>query len=114
MPTESFQRRRQRPVTLLEDLGWREPFKSAFAARAMNGEVAGRVVEEQRGAYVVQTEAGPWLARISGRLRHAAVRRVDFPAVGDWVTIKIRPAEKKATLQAILPRTTLVSRKAAG
>ncbi len=98
----------------LQDLGWGEPFKSAFEARSADGELPGRVVEEQRGAYVVQTEAGEWLARISGRMRHTAARRIDFPAVGDWVTLKIRPAEKTATLLAILPRTSILSRKATG
>jgi len=100
--------------TSLEDLGWGEPFKSAFAARGVNGELPGRVVEEQRGTYGVRTEAGEWLVTISGRMRHAAVRRVDFPTVGDWVAIKVRPEEKKATLQAILPRKSKLSRKAPG
>src|SRR4051812_2705157 len=98
----------------LEDLGWGEPFKSAFEARAVEGEVPGRVVEEQRGAYVVQTEAGEWLASISGKLRHSAKRRIDFPAVGDWVTLILRPAEKKATLRTVLPRSSTLSRKASG
>ncbi len=102
------------PSISLEDLGWGEPFKSAFEARAVEGELPARVMEEQRGAYVVRSEAGEWLTGISGRLRHAAVRRTDFPTVGDWVAIKIRPAEKKATLQAILPRKSKLSRKTSG
>ncbi len=44
----------------------------------------------------------------------SAKRRIDFPAVGDWVAVKVRPAEKKATLQAILPRKSKLSRKASG
>src|SRR5258706_6367657 len=98
----------------LEDLGWGEPFKSAFEARAIPHELPARVVEERRGAYVVQSEAGEWPASISGRLRHAAARRIDFPTVGDWVAIKTRPKEVKATLQAILPRKSKLSRKASG
>jgi ribosome biogenesis GTPase / thiamine phosphate phosphatase len=98
----------------LEDLGWGEPFKSAFEARAGGGELPARVVEEQRGAYVVRSETGEWLAGISGRMRHSAFRRVDFPAVGDWVAIQARPGERKATVRAILPRKSKLSRKAAG
>jgi len=98
----------------LEDLGWGEPFKSHFEARAIKGETPARVIEEQRGAYVVHTGDGEWVASISGRMRHSAVRRIDFPAVGDWVAVKIRPEEKKATLQAILPRKSKLSRKASG
>ncbi len=98
----------------LEDLGWAEPFKSAFEARAVKGELPARVVEELRGAYVVQSATAEWVASISGRMRHSAKRRIDFQAVGDWVAIKVRPEEKKATLQAILPRKSKLSRKASG
>jgi len=98
----------------LEDLGWGEPFKSAFEKRAVDGELPARVVEEQRGAYVVRSASGEWLATISGRMRHTALRRVDFPTVGDWVSVNVRPGEKKATLQAILPRRSKLSRKASG
>src|SRR5258708_1147555 len=47
-------------------------------------------------------------------MRHSAKRRIDFPAVGDWVSIKVRPAEQKATLQTILPRKSKLSRKSSG
>ncbi len=98
----------------LDDLGWGEPFKSIFLKEAAQDEFPGRVVEEQRGAYKVQTEAGELLARITGSLRHAATQRKDFPAVGDWVILKILPEEASATLLSILPRTSLLARKASG
>ena len=98
----------------LQALGWTPFFQAAFDARAKAGEIPGRVIEEQRGAYAVQTADGEWLAGISGRMRHHATRREDFPAVGDWVSIKTNPREKTATLQATLPRKNKLSRKTSG
>ena len=98
----------------LEDLGWNAAFQAAFDARGLAGEIPARVIEEQRGAYFVQTAEGELLATISGRMRHHATRRENFPAVGDWAAIKALPAQKTATLQGLLPRHSKLSRKASG
>lgn len=94
--------------------GWGDPFKAAFEARGGSDEIPARVVEELRGSYVVQTEAGELTAAISGKLRHGVQERQDFPAVGDWVVVKARPLEKTATILAILPRRSKLSRKGSG
>src|SRR5258708_5339651 len=58
---------------------------------------------------------GESLARVSGRLRHEASGRVDFPAVGDWVVLDAAGAGGgDARIKAVLPRTTHFSRRAAG
>jgi len=104
----------QTPRTSLEDLGWADPFKAAFEARGIPGEIPARVVEEQRGSYIVYCEHGDLTANISGRLRHHARRREDFPAVGDWAAVTARPGEGSATLEAVLPRRSKLSRKTSG
>ena len=48
-------------------------------------------------------------------MRHEAQGRRDLPAVGDWVAVKpATAAGGRATIQAILPRKSVFSRKAAG
>ena len=48
-------------------------------------------------------------------MRHEAQGRRDLPAVGDWVAVKPATAVGgRATIQAILPRKSVFSRKAAG
>ena len=37
-----------------------------------------------------------------------------FPAVGDWVAVEKMPGEERGIIHAILPRTSLFSRKVAG
>ncbi|MBD0379099.1 ribosome small subunit-dependent GTPase A [Paenibacillus sp. WST5] len=64
--------------------------------------------------YRVQTESGEALAEVSGKMRHNALRREDYPAVGDWVVITVREDEQRATIHAVLPRKSKFSRKVAG
>src|SRR5262245_17453264 len=100
----------------LEDLGWTPHFAAAFEAfRASRGDARdrsdmepARVSLEHTHIYRVLTAGGERLARVSGRLRHAAAGRADFPAVGDWVVLDT------SRIRAVLPRVSRFSRRAAG
>jgi ribosome biogenesis GTPase len=99
----------------LPELGWTGALAEAFAPHAAEGLVPARVAVAYGATFRVLTEAGDELADVSGRLRHEARGRRDLPAVGDWVAVKpTAMAGGRATIQAILPRTSLFSRKAAG
>ena len=98
----------------LRDLGWTDAFAESFAALNVDGVVPGRVALEHTHIYRVLTESAEWLARVSGRLRHEADVRTDFPAVGDWVAIEPQPHSGDARIRAILPRFSRFSRRAAG
>ena len=98
----------------LEDLGWTPRFAEAFAPHAADGLEPGRVSLEHTHIYRVLTPAGERLARVSGRLRHGAAGRADFPAVGDWVALEPAPAGHDMRIRAVLPRATHFSRRAAG
>ncbi|WP_040287312.1 ribosome small subunit-dependent GTPase A [Sporosarcina koreensis] len=76
--------------------------------------VAGRVTLEHKHMYRVVTEEGEWLSVCSGALLHRAYDRQDYPAVGDWVTVERMPGEERGIIHAILPRTSVFSRKTAG
>src|SRR5438270_12495869 len=47
-------------------------------------------------------------------MRFDAGARSNFPAVGDWVGITLLPDKTHATIQALLPRQTKLSRTVAG
>lgn len=93
--------------------GWNETFAAAFAEHAGEGRIPGRVVLEHTHIYRVGTAEGELLARVSGRLRHRAASRPDFPAVGDWVVVE-PVAASDARIHAVLPRFSRFSRRAAG
>jgi ribosome biogenesis GTPase / thiamine phosphate phosphatase len=98
----------------LAALGWNARLADAFAPFAAEGLVPARVALEHTHIYRVFTDAGEWLARVSGRLRHRAATRTDFPAVGDWVAIEPPAPGADARIRAVLPRTSRFSRRAAG
>lgn len=98
----------------LAALGWTPRLADAFAPHAAEGLLPARVALEHTHIYRVFTESGEWLARVSGRLRHRATARVDFPAVGDWVAIEPPAEGADARIRAVLPRSSRFSRRAAG
>lgn len=73
-----------------------------------------RVALEHKNSYRVLTDAHDYLAEITGKMRHNALSREDYPVVGDWVIIEPLPNEEKAVIHHILPRFSKFSRKAAG
>jgi ribosome biogenesis GTPase len=104
------------PWTLmdLDELGWTAALAEAFVPHAGEGLVPGRVSLEHTHIYRVLTAEGEWLARVSGRLRHHAAARREFPAVGDWVALEPPATSGDATIRAVLPRRSRFSRRAAG
>jgi ribosome biogenesis GTPase len=98
----------------LKDLGWNLFFESHFEPFNQAGLTPARVVEELKGFYRVRSAQAEYLAETAGKLLYQAVRREDFPAVGDWVTITARPEEGRARIEHVLPRRTKLTRKVAG
>ncbi|HEU4935007.1 MAG TPA: ribosome small subunit-dependent GTPase A [Vicinamibacterales bacterium] len=101
-------------MTALFRLGWTPALADAFAPFAAEGFAPGRVALEHTHIYRVITEAGESLARVSGRLRHRAATRADFPAVGDWVAVQPPEHSGDSRIVAVLPRRSRFSRRAAG
>lgn len=98
----------------LAALGWTSALADAFAEYAAEELIPGRVALEHTHIYRVLTERGELLARVSGRLRHRASGRADFPAVGDWVAMQLPEHSGDSRIEAILPRRSRFSRRAAG
>ena len=98
----------------LSDIGWDSFFEKAFEGFRDHGFVPARVAREDKDAYLVFSEHGELTGRVSGRIRHEAQSRSEFPAVGDWVAIEPRPEQGEATIHAVLPRKSRFSRRAPG
>ena len=98
----------------LNQLGWSDRYAHSFKPYCEQGFAVGRVAVEHRNSYLLYTEQGEQLAEVSGKFRHQTTGIQDFPAVGDWVVIQSRATDDRATIHAILPRTSKFSRKVAG
>lgn len=99
---------------MLEALGWSPQRQEAFAAYASEGLLPGRVIGEHRTHFQVATDVGELSATITARHRKEVAQRSDLPGVGDFVAVRLSADDGKATIEAVLPRTTAMVRKAAG
>lgn len=94
--------------------GWNNDWSVLFERHAEAGCLPGRISVEHRGLYHYHGPHGEGVAIISGKLRHLAVGRADFPAVGDWVALRPSTNAGPAVIEAILKRTNKLSRRSAG
>ena len=94
----------------LHALGWTEFFQNNFTPFAEMGLAPARVSLEHREAYVTLSEAGEQRAEVSGRFRHNAAAKSDFPAVGDWVAVEPATDDGVALIQGVLPRRSKFAR----
>ena len=95
------------------EFGWTEARAAPFGPWAEEGLVPGRVVRQARDLAVVVTDEGEVQAEVSGRFRRTVVDAGGFPAVGDWVAVRL-VGEGRAVVEAVLPRHGVFARKAAG
>jgi ribosome biogenesis GTPase len=98
----------------LHTFGWNSTLSSQFEPYAALGYTPARIVLQTRSGYSLWTEQRDMTADVSGKFRHAAQQPVDFPTVGDWVAVSCYADSAMGTIQAVLPRRSQFSRKAAG
>jgi ribosome biogenesis GTPase len=94
----------------LEDLGYGDFFE---CNRGGDDLTVARITAEYKEAYRVKNTDGEYLAKITGKQMFNALSRQDYPAVGDWVAITDL-GEERAVIHQILPRKTIIKRKASG
>lgn len=99
---------------LKKDLGWDAYFEAMWADAKMDECVAARVVSQQRGLWRVAGEFEECWAEPSGKFRKESEEGGDWPAVGDWVSVEMRPEKQSALIQRVLPRRSRFVRKVAG
>jgi ribosome biogenesis GTPase / thiamine phosphate phosphatase len=97
----------------LEDLGFLKYTEKLKGNISLNDFVIGRVIAEHKERYLVRTDKGEFDSEITGNLRFSAKDREDFPAVGDWVAL-ITYDSGTAIIHRILPRTSVIKRRAVG
>ena len=99
--------------TILQNLGYDSQLDTFLQSHDLADFEIGRVIRESKQKYIIKTQLGNFNGQISGKLRHEAKSRADYPAVGDWVAIK-QMEEREAIIHEILPRKTIIERQAIG
>src|SRR3954451_24463818 len=90
----------------LEDLGWDAFFQEAFQPYENDNLIPARVAARHHGPCELLTELGRLGGVPAGRLGED-----EQPAVGDWVAVRPLDGERKAVIEAVLPRRTEFTRK---
>jgi len=92
----------------LQDLGWDAFFADAFRPYEDDNLIPARVAARHHGPCELLTELGRLGGVPAGRLGDD-----ELPAVGDWVAARPLDGERKAVIEAVLPRRSAFMRKEA-
>ena len=92
----------------LEDLGWDAFFADAFEPYELDNLIPARVSARHHGPCELLSERGRLGGIPSGNLSDE-----ELPAVGDWVAVRPVEGERKAVIEAVLPRRSAFKRKEA-
>lgn len=96
----------------LEDLGFNRWFQDQWTSRRTEETVPARVTAVDRDHWTVCDADGEVLADIAGRLRYTADDSLSYPCVGDWVLVQLANQRQLAIIHDLLPRKSLLRRKA--
>ena len=97
----------------LESLGADTSVQEQFEPHAARGLVLARVAAATRERFRLITAQGEFPSEISGALRHKSAGGANMAVTGDWAAARIVNTDQ-AIIEAVLPRKTLFSRRAAG
>lgn len=94
----------------LTSYGWDDFFESQISGLLEKNLLIGRVVNEEKQLYRIQTgeENSIW-AKVAGKTHYKALSRADYPAVGDWVL-----CDPDGVIRFLLVRKNSLQRKKVG
>jgi ribosome biogenesis GTPase len=98
----------------LEKLGYDEWFESKNRENIKDGFSTARIVEVNRNNYKVSNGRHEMVAELSGKFLFNVENNIDYPTVGDWVSIQCFDNHSLAIIHHILPRRSLLKRKDPG
>ncbi len=94
----------------LEELGYDDYFEINRSHLGLTEYPVARVIAEYKEAYRIKNADGEYLAKITGKQLFKAIKRENYPAVGDWVAIT-KLDKERAVIREILPRKTVLKKK---
>ncbi|MFC1911570.1 ribosome small subunit-dependent GTPase A [Chloroflexota bacterium] len=95
-------------------LGFNEWFVQRLKESGKTDYHVARVTSVNKGGYLVRNEDGEVLSELAGEFMFSAESSLQYPAVGDWAFVQYYNADTLAIIYDLLPRKTILKRKAAG
>ena len=98
----------------LEDLGFNEWHKDSIKNLDADQAKLARIVAVDRDLYVIAGPVGTMRAECTGKLLYGAESPEEMPCVGDWGLVDYLDNDSHAVIFDLLPRKTLLRRRAVG
>jgi len=98
----------------LESLGYSDWFKARADEEKIASHSIARVVSVHKDSYTVTNGGDEIFSELSGNLLYSTESAIDLPTTGDWVYADFFDDDTHAIIYGVLPRKTLLKRKAAG
>ncbi len=95
----------------LESLGWTPFFEKQRQELNQPDWIVARVVNEERNLYRLETGSEDYWGEVSGQFRYAAKRRIEYPAVGDFVACVPQSGVDRAIIHHLFKRSSCLKRK---
>ncbi len=98
----------------LTSLGLSDSIKSKVDENKLNDYRLARITAVDKESYIINGNNGECRAELTGRLLYAASSPLDYPTVGDWVYVQYFDNNTFAVIHGLIPRKSLLKRKASG
>ncbi len=97
----------------LEDLGYSDWHRDKLKNRQEDEAHLARITAVDRDRYMIGSPIGVVPAEATGKLLYCADTPEDIPCVGDWVLVDYMDHNEHAVIRDLLPRRTILRRRAA-
>jgi len=101
-------------MSILNSIGYSDWFKIRADDEKLSAHDLARVVSVHRDSYIVTKGSEEIFAELSGNLLYSTESAIDLPTTGDWVYADFYDDDTHAIIFGVLPRKTLLKRKAVG
>jgi ribosome biogenesis GTPase len=98
----------------LEDLGYGSWHRDRLKENKVGEDQLARIIAVDRDRYMISSPIGNVPAEATGKLTYCADSPEDMPCVGDWVVVDYLDNQEHAIIHDVLPRKTILRRRAAG
>lgn len=98
----------------IKKIGFDDWFSDQADPDKLTRHSAARVISVHKQSYVINQGVGDVFAELSGSLLYSVDSSADLPTTGDWVYADFYDDDTHAIIHGMIPRKSLIKRKAAG
>ena len=98
----------------LQHIGFDDWFQERIDPDKLASHEIARVVSVHKDSYMITKGHGDIFAELAGKLAYTSDSAEDLPTTGDWVYVDFYDDDSHAIIHDVLPRKTIIQRKASG